>query len=138
MMAAAAESAYDAHVEIALDRGSTERVPITDWKLMSHSIPKHAGKRLPGGERMIEINVAIGDDESVPSEELIRAIGHALRADSPDAPSTHAEAMRLGEVWVQSENKELDNHRRNESWETITKTSCLPGAACINSFGFTR
>ena len=45
----------------------------------------------------------------------------ALRADSPDAPSTHAEAVAAGQQWLDGEMKELDNHSRNESWKLVRR-----------------
>ena len=56
---------------------------------------RRVGKRLPGGERMIAVNTVVGD--LLPSEfgsALLASVGAALRADSPDAPATHAEAVR--------------------------------------------
>ena len=51
----------------------------------------------------------------------------ALILRMADAPATHAEAMKRGRIWVESEGKELDNHKRNESWETITVDELPPG-----------
>ena len=48
-----------------------------------------------------------------------------LRADSDGAPSTHAEAMRMGGDWPKAEEKELTNHANNGSWRVI-KTSEKP------------
>ena len=81
---------------------------------------------MPGGSRRLEVLLALSDNES-PDEQAVIAIGHALRADSPDAPATHAEAMRRGDVWVKAELKELGNHRANESWETISRDELPPG-----------
>ena len=89
-----------------------------------------ASKRLPGGARVVEIDVAVDASSDDPSDclmALLSSVNHALRADSPDAPSTHAEAMRRGEIWIKSERKELDNHKRNESWDTITVDELPPG-----------
>ena len=41
------------------------------------------------------------------SHTLVLELLDGLRADSPDAPSTHAEAKALGQVWMQSEGTEL-------------------------------
>jgi hypothetical protein len=129
MNAAVAETLHDAHVA----RSDCELLPITGWeKLTSISSPKRklTSKRLPGGARMIELDVALtlADDTSVePITALLATLNHSLRADSPDAPDTHAEAMRRGEVWVQSEAKELNNHKVNASWETITRDELPPG-----------
>ena len=60
----------------------------------------------------------------------------ALRADSPGAPSTHAEAMARGDVWVKEargdvwvkeETRELENHARNHSWTTISRSEVPAG-----------
>ena len=81
---------------------------------------------------MIEIDVALSPSATdVPTDislmALLASVNHALRADSPDAPATHAEAMKRGRIWVESEGKELDNHRRNESWKTIRRSKVPPG-----------
>ena len=129
MNAAVAETVYDAHVA----RSDCELLPITGWeKLTSISSPKRklTSKRLPGGGRMIELDVALdlADDTSVkPITALLAKLNHSLRADSPDAPDTHAEAMRRGDIWIQSEAKELNNHKVNASWETITRDELPPG-----------
>ena len=94
-------------------------VPVTKWHDMA-APPKKAGRRLPGGLRALTVELALYDGET-PSEGLLAAIGHALRADSPDAPATHAEAVKAGEVWMKAELKELDNHGRNESWLTVSR-----------------
>ena len=84
------------------------------------------GRRLPGGARALLLEVAI-DDSKAPSHTLLAAIGHALRADSPDAPSTHAEAVAAGEIWIKAEGKELGNHSKNESWVTVTRDKVPAG-----------
>ena len=133
MAAAVAESLYDtATAAPTSSSADSELLPISDWVNLPTGFARpgpngHAalrvGKRLPGGARMLEINVAVlaeGDD--LPSTHaLLAAVGHALRADSPDAPDTHAEAMRRGAIWVQAELKELGSHAKNESWVTITR-----------------
>ena len=128
LVSAAAESTFEAYVETAMGKTDCQRVPITDW----YSAPvaprdyKSFGKRLPGGERMVEIEVALSDDKP-PSSALLAAISSAFRADSPDAPSTHADAVRRGPIWIESEGKELSNQRKNGSWETITRDELPPG-----------
>ena len=135
MEAAVAASVYDARVSRALGDGRSDQLlPVSDWK-SSRAFPlgKTTGKRLPGGLRSIEIEAELSllDDDSDTINALLLALNqaheHALRADSPDAPATHAEAMRRGEVWVKSESNELDNHKRNESWETITRDQLPAG-----------
>ena len=57
-----------------------------------------------------------------------RASSHvALRADSPGAPSTHAEAMARGVTWVKAEEKEITNHERNNSWTAISRSEVPAG-----------
>jgi hypothetical protein len=126
MTAAIAESIYDTSTALSVDGAiDSELLPISDWTPVTVSKPNwRAGKRLPGGSRMIEVEVALDDDGgSLPSttHALLAAIGYALRADSPDAPDTHAEAMRRGAIWVQAEAKELANHAKNVSWVTISR-----------------
>ena len=50
-------------------------------------------------------SVDLDGDELTPA--LLLELNAALRADSPDAPSTHAEAISRGVVWVKAERKEL-------------------------------
>jgi hypothetical protein len=77
----------------------------------------------------VAIDVAFddSDDDVTSAHSLLTAVAHALRADSPDAPSTHAEAIGRGEVWIKSEHKELGNHTKNESWVTIPRSKLPRG-----------
>ena len=50
-----------------------------------------------------------------------RRVHLALRADSSNAPSNHAEAERMGEPWPTAEAGEMKNHLTNGSWELISK-----------------
>ena len=122
MSAAVAESIFDACVK----EPTEEMLPISDWALLTSAPPAGTGKRLPGGARMLEMDVSI-DHREEGLEALLVSMNHALRADSPDAPSTHAEAMKNGKVWIPSEKVELDNHKRNESWVTITRDQLPAG-----------
>ena len=126
MREAAAECAYDACISASLESSSKDEqlIPVSDW--VDVAPPGNVGKRLPGGHRALLVEVAISDDER-PSASLLAAIGYAMRADSPDAPSTHAEAMQLGEIWMKAEQKELDNHSRNESWLTVSRDQVPAG-----------
>ena len=133
MEGAAAAAAFDAFTAAAVKGMSeSELLPISNWSRVE-SIPRGlASRRLPGGARVIEIDVALSPSATdVPTDislmALLASVNHALRADSPDAPATHAEAMKRGHIWVESEGKELDNHKRNESWETITVDELPPG-----------
>ena len=135
MRAAAAECAYDASMK--LDASQDELAPVTDWIDLTAdwsaplaSAAERATKRRPGGARSVTIEVALADGDTpstASSASLVAAIAHALRADSPDAPSTHAEAVKRGGVWLPAERGELNNHARNESWVTITRDELPPG-----------
>ena len=50
----------------------------------------------------------------------------ALRADSPGAPETHAQAA-ADPKWVKAEGGELNNHRNNGSWEEISRSEVPRG-----------
>jgi hypothetical protein len=50
----------------------------------------------------------------------------ALRADSPDAPATHAQAAQ-DPRWLKAEAGELDNHKRNGSWEELSRSQVPRG-----------
>ena len=134
MEGAVASAIFDAHVATSSKSSrEAELLPITNWSKVA-SVPANLSSvRLPGGARMIELDVSIDechdsdDPPKLPFSALLSSVNHALRADSPDAPATHAEAMRRGEIWVKSERGELDNHERNESWETITVDQLPPG-----------
>ena len=76
------------------------------------------------------------DDCNGLAADLVRDIGAgihlALRADSPDAPSTHREAMERDaesgdEVWFRTEAKELGNHKRNASWSLVKRSEVPAG-----------
>ena len=104
----------------------SELLPVSDWQ--SCTLPARKlrdGRRLPGGSRAVEVCVALSDGDSAPSLSLLaQSVGAALRADSPDAPSSYAEAARRGDVWVGPQDsataKELRNHADNGSWQTIS------------------
>jgi hypothetical protein len=50
----------------------------------------------------------------------------ALRADSPDAPATHTQAAQ-DPRWLKAEAGELDNHKRNGSWEELSRSQVPRG-----------
>ena len=89
-----------------------------------------SGKRLPGGSRAVPVYLALGDDEKC-TPELIACFSAALRADSPDAPATHAEALARGDVWcgpdTSAESVELNNHKANASWDVIRRCDVPKG-----------
>ena len=58
---------------------------------------------------------------------------HALRADSPDAPETHGEAVKLGPPWPAAISKEFANHEQNASWRTIPRSE-VPYGRRIHKF----
>jgi hypothetical protein len=128
MEAAVAASVFDAAVsEVASGSVSKELIPITGW---TNAGVVSGGTRLPGGYHAVEIEVGLSADHDTSpeaTEALHACVIEALRADSPDAPATHAEAMQRGEVWVKSEAKELNNHKVNGSWETITRDELPSG-----------
>ena len=55
------------------------------------------------------------------------SVQFGLRADSPGAPETHGEAMARGAPWPAAIDKELTNHRGNESWEMINRSEVPRG-----------
>ena len=127
MDAAVAAAIFDA--QVLAPASDSELLPLTSWSRSSYC-PQTPGRRLPGGYRAVEVDVAIAEAEASTENalaSLAACVEHALRADSPDAPATHAEAMRLGEIWVQSEANELANHTRNQSWVTISRDELPQG-----------
>ena len=157
MRAAAAESAYEAHTSDPSEPAKRSS-PLTDnlfactaWTDVP-SVPKSSrGKRLPNGSRAIEISVSLDGGQPL-SSALVASVGSALnrglaasaghfalRADSPDAPATHAEAEKLdqereaaglGPIWVcpgGAEANEIGNHKKNASWTTITRDQLPEG-----------
>ena len=113
-------------------------IPISPWrKIEGKELEALAcsSSRRAGGARAACSLVALSDSAATAEvlESLVAAAKHvdetlhALRADSPGAPATHAEAVKRGFVWVQSELKELDNHRRNQSWVLIPPSEVPKG-----------
>ena len=110
------------------DVSDSEILPLTAW-VAAGSLPRKARQRsarLPGGGIGVPIDVLLADGEEL-TPELITSLSAALRADSPGAPGTHQQAVAAGEIWMRAEGKELDNHRRNESWKTIRRSKVPPG-----------
>ena len=117
-----------------------ELVPIGNWAdapSVDARMLLGRSTRLPGGQRAIEINVSLGEGETFTSaflaelqtlgDEYHGATGYCLRADSPDAPATHGEAVKRGEVWVKAEGGEMGNHHRNGSWVLIPRSEVPRG-----------
>ena len=94
--------------------GARDAVPITAWVDVEPSLANSSRVRKKSRSRRVAVDVALGDDDRI-SHALLTTLGTALRADSPDAPSTHAEAMARGVIWTKAEEKELGTHAKNES-----------------------
>ena len=94
-----------------------ELLPVSAWADVA-SAPAKGGRAMP-----VLVSFALGSsiDRTDPSDvsSLGFALHAALRADSPGAPSTHAEAVAAGKVWMQSEGTELGNHDKNKSWHLV-------------------
>jgi hypothetical protein len=131
MERAAAESAFSAAHHGAASFGDDVVMPISEWQDVETDaafVAANSGifTRLPGGRYALSVDVALAEGEA-PSQALLVQVAAALRADSPDAPSTHVEAMKLGEVWVKAEGVEFDNHARNESWTLVSRADVPKG-----------
>lgn len=97
MRAAAAESAYDAHVAAALNGSlDSELVPLTHWVSVA-AVPSDGCKRLPGGARALAVEVALARGE-MPSDKLVSSVGHALAAGRPAKARSHTEAT--AHLWM--------------------------------------
>ena len=59
--------------------------------------------------------------ESSMHVSLYTEIFESLRADSAGAPSTHKEAMSMGDPWPGAESTELGNHAHNKSWSYVRR-----------------
>jgi len=73
-----------------------------------------------------------GNLPSADHNVLFAAYHSALRADSPNAPSTHAEAVAADAAanntrWADGEEVELGNHGRNGSWVLIRRRDVPKG-----------
>ena len=106
--------------------------PLTGWQDFG-SVDNHivlASIQLQGGVQVDDDtwHIDMTDNELMhhshgDTQAALSALHHrihvALRADSADAPSNHAEVVRIGEPWLGAETKELNNHLNNGSWERI-------------------
>ena len=106
-------AASEGHSSVADDL-----VPISPWAGCARPPP-------PGTSAVPVLLALRGGDELTP--RMLTTLQHALRADSPGAPATHADAVRAGEVWMQAERKELDNHKSNSSWTAISASEVPAG-----------
>ena len=63
-----------------------------------------------------------------------------MGADSPGAPNTHADAVRMDDAagnhnWVNGEAIELGNHERNGSWKLVRRRDVPKGRHIHNGLG---
>ena len=76
-----------------------------------------------------------GSEGTLPSaihHSLFSTFQSAFRADSPGAPNTHADAVRMDDAagnhnWVNGEAIELGNHERNGSWKLVRRRDVSKG-----------
>ena len=103
-------------------------VPVTPWSALAASrMPRRTrSRRLANGGHAVPLFVALPEGSKV-TPETIASLHAALRADSPGAPSTHREAVNAGEIWIGAEGTELKNHKRNQSWTTISRNEVPHG-----------
>ncbi|KOO34651.1 retrotransposon ty1-copia subclass, partial [Chrysochromulina tobinii] len=104
----------------------TFEIPISAWR----TVPKVPfGKSV--GEHALSLEIALDDVDLKSPDDVIDGIRAsfltALRADSPDAPATHAEAVKRGDVWMRAEGKEMANHETNKSWTFVRRADVPAG-----------
>ena len=123
-LAAASEVMEDAvrqTVLLAASEGHSsitdDLIPITSWESTA---------RAPSSDSATPVLVALSADEELSPKRLM-ALHRALRADSLGAPATHREAVKMGTVWIDAERKELNNHKKNQSWTTISLSEVPAG-----------
>ena len=127
MEAAAAALAFDS-VHGGCDSAADVTVtPITPWLAAPSARPPTSKGKAPSKgkktrSRQVAFLVALADGGQ-PTAADMESLHLALRADSPDAPSNHAEAERRGEIWIKAEGKELSNHKSNSSWKCVPRSS---------------
>ena len=117
-------AAVAAHAAAAHDLDVGDWLPLTGWTDVEASTVPTGSIRLPGGRRALMVEY-VADAE--PQVALLASLQHALRADSPDAPSSHSEAVRRGEIWIQAELGEMGNHAKNKSWTLIPRSEVPNG-----------
>ena len=86
MNSAIAEAIYDAQVTRESD---AELVPITSWECLAAAPPHGLGKRLPGGTRKIELDVALTDDSVAPLSTLRSPHSTTRSARTPPTLQQH-------------------------------------------------
>ena len=116
------EEAVRSSVLLAASEGHSstahDLIPISPWASCSYTPSPNTAA--------VPVLLALRAGEELSSRQ-ISTLQLALRADSPDAPATHADAVRAGEIWIQAERKELENHRSNSSWTTISASEVPAG-----------
>ena len=81
----------------------------------------------------LQYGFGITDSRSRFEASLSNSVNYGMRADSPDAPDTYAKAVARGPPWPDAINKELDNHKTNESWDLINRSD-VPAGRRIHKF----
>ena len=113
--------------------------PISDWFSFDRT-------GIPAGATQIDHNTFVAEVTAVQVLRALMTKGHsakvhhsllsvlhALRADTPDAPETHSEAMKRGPPWPSAISKEFSNHEQNASWRTIPRSE-VPSGRRIHKF----
>jgi hypothetical protein len=122
--AAVAESIYDAHHRRPV--AGTLEIPISEWR----NVPKVPFGKSPGDHALF-LDIALDEHDFKLPDTILDGIRAsfltALRADSPDAPATHSEAVKRGDVWMRAEAKELANHEANGSWTFVRRADVPAG-----------
>jgi hypothetical protein len=122
--AAVAESIYDAHHRRPV--AGTLEIPISEWR----NVPKVPFGKSPGDHALF-LDIALDEHDFKSPDTILDGIRAsfltALRADSPDAPATHSEAVKRGDVWMRAEAKELANHEANGSWTFVRRADVPAG-----------
>ncbi len=137
MEARVAELIWDTHVG-----PRPEFTPISQWSNLSEADDGNLWDLLGASSRSERVshNTLVMDAHSAQHALLTASTGSslprvvhqslfaelakihvALRADSDGAPSSHPEAVKMGEPWGSAELKEMNNHASNASWTTIRR-----------------
>ena len=137
MEATVADIIYDSVYGDATDSAPTS--PISEWF-------EYDLTRVPAGTTQIDHNTYVAEvtaldilrtlsdgKHSASVHHCLFSVLHALRADSANAPDTHAEAMGLGPPWPAAICKEFSNHQQNGSWRSILRSE-VPSGRRIHTF----
>ena len=144
-------SPFDSHLDDAVAAMVNNTTPIGPWVKVGKG-PSSALFTPHGGSVDLEdisdfltskqiYTLLSGSKGALPSivhHSLFAAFHGALRADSPGAPNTHDEAMRMdssagNKNWFNGEATELANHERNGSWKLVPRTD-VPKGRHIHKF----